>query len=78
MSDAWLHNAFGYAPWVMFAAIVLVAYIATRGQEKQPAHAGQTFACARCGRRGDKAHMVTVSREGAVTWYCQSCAQAQH
>jgi len=74
MGDQWLQYGFGYAPWIIFAVIVLVAFIATRGGEKQPASAGPTFACARCGRRGAQEQMVTVSHEGAVTWYCSQCA----
>lgn len=74
MGDTWLQYAFGYAPWVIFALIVLVAFVATRGGAKQPAKVGQTFACARCGRRGAAEQMVTVSHEGADTWYCSQCA----
>lgn len=74
MGDLWLQYAFGYAPWLIFGTIVLIAYLATRGQKKAPEKVGQTFACARCGRRGTQGQMVTVSHEGAVAWYCPGCA----
>lgn len=74
MGDTWLQYGFGYAPWVIFALIVLVAYVATRGTSKQPAKVGQTYACARCGRRGTQDQMMTVDHDGAVTWYCRDCA----
>ena len=74
MGDLWLQYGFGYAPWLIFAVILLVAYLATRGQEKKPEPVGRTFACARCGRRGAAAGMTTVTHEGAETWYCRECA----
>ena len=74
MGDSWLQYGFGYAPWVIFAIILLVAFLATRGGQKKPAATGQTFACAACGRRGTEAQMTTVMHEGAVTWYCRNCS----
>jgi hypothetical protein len=73
MADQWLHYFFGYAPWVIGTVIVLVAYFSTR---TTPVHApvGQTFACAKCGRRGGREQMVPVAQEGAMSWCCPSCA----
>lgn len=75
MIDSWLEHAFAYAPWVLFALVVLVAFVMTRGHKVEPARMGQTFACAGCGRRGSRDQMVTASHEGAVMWYCGECAQ---
>jgi len=33
-----------------------------------------TFACAQCGKRGSKEHMVPQVHEGAVSYYCSRCA----
>jgi hypothetical protein len=35
---------------------------------------GQTFACANCGRRGQREHMVPREHGGATSWYCTRCA----
>jgi hypothetical protein len=65
---------FAFTPWVLFVAIVVDVYVATRGEKHAPATMGKTFACAQCGRRGKHEHMVPVSREGVVVWYCGRCA----
>lgn len=65
---------FSLAPIVVFTIIVIVTYMATRGQQHATAAIGKTYACAQCGRRGKHEHMVPVSREGAVLWYCGRCA----
>ncbi|HEY9086178.1 MAG TPA: hypothetical protein VIN40_09650 [Candidatus Tyrphobacter sp.] len=72
MVDQWLQYFFAYAPWVMGIAIVSVAYFATRTAAPH-APVGQTFACAKCGRRG-REQMVSVTHDGAVSWYCPDCA----
>ena len=36
---------------------------------------GQTFACANCGRRGRREHMVPQQHGGATSWYCAHCAR---
>jgi predicted SprT family Zn-dependent metalloprotease len=76
MGDSWVQHAFAYAPWVIFATIVLVAYIATRGTTRSHATVGQTYACAGCGRRGAKEQMTSVHHEGAVSWYCRECSHS--
>ncbi len=74
MGDEWLHYGFGVAAWVIFAIILIVTYVATRGEKKQPQRVGQTFACAGCGRRGANDQMTLVRHDGAEAWYCRECA----
>ena len=69
---------FAWAPWVIGAAIYLAFYIAKRGETPAvPASAGQTFACAVCGRRGPREQMVPQDHGGAIGWRCAHCAAAQ-
>ncbi|HEY9179229.1 MAG TPA: hypothetical protein VIO32_00835 [Candidatus Baltobacteraceae bacterium] len=68
--------AFAWAPLTAFVIVMIVLYSATR---RAPAHAGhtpmgKTYACAQCGRRGKHEHMVPITHEGAVVWYCGRCA----
>jgi hypothetical protein len=75
--DHSLEEFFGWAPWVIFGVIVLVTYVATRGQVAPKPVVGQTFVCARCGQRGSRDRMVPVEHEGAVAWFCAQCALAE-
>lgn len=69
---------FAWAPWVVGAAIYFAFYIAKRHEGAgETAHAGQTFACAGCGRRGSQEQMVAADHGGAVGWYCSNCATSQ-
>jgi hypothetical protein len=66
---------FAYAP--LFIGIVIYAtfYIAKRHEATETGvPIGQTYACAGCGRRGARDHMVPRQHEGAVSWYCSKCA----
>jgi hypothetical protein len=66
---------FAYAPIVIGLAIYLTFYIAKRREVTEPGMPiGQTFACANCGRRGARDHMVPKEHAGAVSWYCAACA----
>lgn len=67
---------FAYAPLVIGVAIVLVVYLMVRNQVTVRSPIGQTFACAACGRRGIREHMVPQAHEGAVSWYCGRCSGA--
>ncbi|MBV9148484.1 MAG: hypothetical protein JO024_01360 [Candidatus Eremiobacteraeota bacterium] len=72
---AFLDRFFAIAPWVLFAAIVLSVYFASRGSRggvRVPI--AQTFSCTQCGHRGKREHMVPISREGSIVWYCPRCA----
>jgi hypothetical protein len=76
MSAELINQFFAWAPLTVFVIIFVVAYFMTRGQTAGSTAHGKTFACAQCGRRGKHEHMVPVSHEGAVVWYCGRCAQA--
>lgn len=66
---------FAWAPLTAFVIVMVILYTATRGRRVAGhAPAGKTYACAKCGRRGKHEHMVPVTHEGAVVWYCASCA----
>ncbi len=66
---------FAWAPLTVIVVILVVAYVLTRGEKQLAAPIGKTYSCARCGRRGVREHMVPVTVEGAVVWYCGRCAQ---
>jgi hypothetical protein len=69
---------FAWAPWVIGAVIYFVFYLAKRHEAAVvPVSAGQTYACAVCGRRGTREQMVPQNHGGAVGWQCASCAAAQ-
>jgi len=66
---------FAWAPLVCLLAVALIAYFSLREQAAASPTLGKTYACASCGRRGKHEHMVPVTREGAVLWYCGRCAR---
>lgn len=70
-----LNLVFALAPWIIGLIIVLVTYLTVRERLSQRVPIGQTFACANCGRRGHREHMVPTTHEGAVSWYCSHCAE---
>lgn len=74
MSGQIIDQIFAWTPLTVFILIVIVAYLMTRSKTAGSAGHGKTYACAQCGRRGKHEHMVPVSREGAVVWYCGRCA----
>ena len=67
---------FAWAPWVTGAIIYLCFYVAKRHERATaPASAGQTYACAVCGRRGVLNQMVPQQHGGgAVGYQCSHCA----
>ncbi len=67
---------FAWAPLTAFVIVMVILYRAThRAPAAQTgAPLGKTYACAQCGRRGSHEHMVPVTHEGAVVWYCGRCA----
>jgi len=66
---------FAWAPLVVGLLIYLVLYAAKRREVTEGgAPIGQTFACANCGRRGRREHMVPRELSGATSWYCSHCA----
>jgi hypothetical protein len=66
---------FAWAPLIIGLAIYAIFFVAKR-HETAPGSTpiGQTFACASCGRRGVREHMVPQEHAGAVSWYCSRCA----
>jgi hypothetical protein len=65
---------FGYAPLVIGIAIYAIFYVAKRQEVAETGvPIGQTYACAGCGKRGVREHMVPVQHAGAVSWYCDKC-----
>lgn len=75
MTSDIITQVFAWMPLFAFIVVLTILYAATR---HRPVHSatpmGKTYACAQCGRRGKHEHMVPVSHEGAVVWYCARCA----
>lgn len=74
LSSDIVNEFFAWAPLTVLVVILVVAYFATRGEGRAATPIGKTYSCARCGRRGVREHMVPVTVEGAVVWYCGRCA----
>jgi hypothetical protein len=65
---------FGWAPLIVGLLIYLVFYVAKRHEATETGvPIGQTFACANCGRRNRREHMVPQEHAGAMSWYCTHC-----
>jgi hypothetical protein len=66
---------FAWAPLVLGLAIYFAVWMAKR-REGVPVTGtlGATYACANCGRRGSREHMVPQTHGGAVSYYCSHCA----
>jgi hypothetical protein len=66
---------FAWAPLVLGLVIFLSVWMAKR-REGAPVTGtlGATFACANCGRRGSREHMVPQIHDGAVSYYCSHCS----
>jgi hypothetical protein len=66
---------FAWAPWIVGAIIYFSFYVAKRHEAATaPVSAGQTYACAVCGRRGPLSQMVPQQHGGAVGYQCAHCA----
>ncbi len=67
---------FAWAPIVIGIAIYAIFFVAKR-HESGPhgAPVGQSYACAQCGRRSSREHMLPQERGGSVNWYCERCAR---
>jgi hypothetical protein len=71
----WFDLIFGYSPLVIGLVIYAIFFVAKRHEVAAGgAPIGQTFACANCGRRGIREHMVPQQHDGAVSYYCSHCA----
>ena len=74
MQQATVDLFFALAPFVCFLAVLIAAFMGTRHEAATvPGSPSKTYACASCGRRGKREHMLPVTREGAVVWYCERC-----
>jgi len=75
ISGSAFDSFFAWAPWVIGAIIYLAFFVAKRNEKAaQAVPAGETYACAGCGRRGGRDQMVPQHHGGAVGWYCTDCA----
>ncbi len=75
ISSHLISEFFAWAPLTVLVVILVVAYVLTRGEKQLTAPIGKTYSCARCGRRAVREHMVPITVEGAIVWYCGRCAQ---
>ena len=73
-SEHLIFEVLAWTPMTAFVIVLAVVYFATRQQGAAAAVHGKTYACAQCGRRGKHEHMVPVTHEGAVVWYCGRCS----
>lgn len=77
ISPGQLSGFFAWAPLVLGVVIYLVAWTAKRGEGHDvTVPMGQTFACANCGRRGVREHMVPQAHAGAISYFCAKCSGA--
>lgn len=77
ISPAAFDHFFAWAPLIVWLAIYAVFFVAKRHEATEPGvPIGQTFACANCGKRGKREHMVPHEHAGATSWYCARCAGA--
>lgn len=75
LSQTTFDQVFAVLPIALGIIIYAILFVAKR-HETAPSTAplGQTFACAGCGRRGHREHMVARQHDGAVSWLCARCA----
>ncbi|HEY5425599.1 MAG TPA: hypothetical protein VIJ77_03525 [Candidatus Tumulicola sp.] len=76
ISPSAFSHFFALAPLVLGLIIYAVVYVAKRHEATAiGVPIGQTFACANCGRRGRREHMVPQEHAGAMSWYCAHCSR---
>lgn len=77
ISPEGLTGFFAWAPLVLGVVIYTVVWASKRneGHDDSAVPIGQTFACANCGRRGIREHMVPQTHSGAISYYCAHCAK---
>ncbi|HEU5481055.1 MAG TPA: hypothetical protein VFU90_14510 [Candidatus Tumulicola sp.] len=75
ISPSAFDHFFAWAPLTIGVLIYATFYVAKRHEATEPGvPIGQTFACANCGKRGKREHMVPREHAGAMSWYCARCA----
>ena len=75
LSPETVGSFFAYAPLVLGLIIFFAIWGAKRNEKPAAANATHTYACATCGKRGARDHMVPMAHEGAVGYYCANCAR---
>lgn len=75
ISNDTFDQMFAYAPLIIGLVIYAIFFVAKRHEVAAGgAPIGQTFACANCGKRAIREHMVPQQHDGAVSYYCTNCA----
>ena len=75
LSDDLFNNLFAWSPLVLGLAIYVIFFVAKRKEVTEgPPPVRQHLACAQCGRRSLREHMLPKQRDGAFSWYCPRCA----
>lgn len=75
LSNDTFDHIFAWAPLIIGLVIYAIFFVAKRHEAAAGGvPIGQTYACAKCGRRSVREHMVPENHEGAVTWLCARCA----
>ena len=75
MTSDIINEVLAWAPLTAFTIVILIAYFRLREGGRASVVMGKTYSCAHCGRRGKHEHMVPVTHEGAVVWYCNRCSR---
>jgi DNA-directed RNA polymerase subunit RPC12/RpoP len=74
--DSVLGSIFALAPLILGVGVTFAYWLAKRNEGVTvPGTLGTTYACANCGKRGTKEHMVPQTHDGAVSYYCSHCAK---
>lgn len=69
-----LGTFFAWAPLTLGVVIFFIAWLSKRHEGASSAPVlGTTYACAKCGKRGVREHMLPQTHEGAVSYYCNRC-----
>jgi predicted nucleic acid binding AN1-type Zn finger protein len=74
LSQDALGGFFAWAPLVLGLAVYFAVWLGTRHEAVTVPTIGATYACAKCGRRGSREHMVPQVHDGAVSYYCSHCS----
>ncbi len=77
LSQDALGTFFAWAPLVILLAVVVVTWLAKRGEDAAVVPIGRSLSCARCGRRAHREQMVPQTEHGAVAWLCARCARGR-
>ena len=77
ISPQTLQYFFFSAPIVLGVLIYAYFFFAKRHEFVTTAGTlGETYACASCGKRGSKEHMLPQTHDGAISYVCAKCGGA--